>query len=317
MEHPAVTARFRGSPAMTIALACDDNYAMPMATALRSIVDANDARPIEFHLLTDGLCEESKRKIEQSICGERVCVRWNVISLGRFAHLRTLANISRMTFARLLLAEVLPPHIPRVLYLDTDVLVLGNLDSLWDTDLAGAPVGAVVDGMEAQIKSGARHLAAVPRVERYFNAGMLLIDLQAWRQARICDRALNYLNSNPHTPFADQDALNVACDGAWQRLDETWNCQSHLQTDFASMDPAARPEVLHFVTSRKPWIPASLNPHHAFYDGFRKRTAFARSPRQRAVDLLSKQWALAKQRALRIAVVRGMRDWRRGCTHVA
>lgn len=299
-----------------VALACDEAYAMPLATTLRSLAEAHrGGPPPHAHVLTDGLSKRTRERVVASLPAGAACVHWHDIELAAYSGFSTLAGISRMTFARLLLPAVLPPDLPRVLYLDTDVLVLKPLTELWHTDLGDAVVGAVVDGMDGQIKAGAPHLATVPRVARYFNAGVLLIDLARWRGRGVTARARDHLHRHPRTPFADQDALNVACDGDWFEIDRRWNGQDHLSTDMAALDAGHRPAILHFVTSRKPWRAESLNPNRAFYDGFRARTAYARSPADKARDAWLRQWTLVKQWAMRHAAVRRLREAQRRRAH--
>ena len=114
----------------------------------------------------------------------------------------------------------------------------------------------------------------------------MLVDARRWRQERISDKALRYLAANPASPFSDQDALNIACDGLWKPLDARWNFQNHYSTPVAGMGEAARPAVVHFVTASKPWVPAIRSPNSRFYDEFRSRTLYARTRTDRLRDAM-------------------------------
>jgi lipopolysaccharide biosynthesis glycosyltransferase len=265
MRHPVV-------------FACDEGYAMPLATTLRSIVEANQANgPLDCYILTDGFSEAAKRRVEESLPAGAAAIRWVPVDLQPFEGLSTLPHISGVTYARLLVAQILPEEVTRVLYLDADILVLKPLDQLWKTDLEGAVVGAVEDGLDRDLQSGKAGLDMVPRVRSYFNAGVLLIDLELWRKHRISERAFSFLERNPTSPFSDQDALNVVFDGCWKRLDAQWNFQSHHETALQGMLPGRRPGIVHFVTSSKPWDPRAWSVNASFYDEFRSRTRFART----------------------------------------
>jgi len=268
-----------------IVLACDEAYLMPLATTLRSIVESNAAHwPIECHVLVDDVSPQGRARVERSLPARAAQIRWHAIDLSDFSSFETQAAISKMTFARLLMADLLPTELERVLYLDTDILVLGDLLPLMQTELDGAILGAVRDGLDAELKSTSPAPTGMPDVCDYFNAGVLLIDLARWRANRISAAAHDYLVAHPHTRFADQDALNVACDGHWQPLAAHWNFQGHRTTDIAALAPSDRPGIVHFITTLKPWKPDSLSLNERLYDRWRSRTLFARHPVIRLAD---------------------------------
>jgi len=270
-----------------IILAADHAYAMPLATTLRSIVESNRANwPIDFRVLDTDMSPARKRKVAESLPAGSAVIRWCAVDLAPFSGCLTHAHISTTTYARLLIPSVLDRHEPRALFIDSDVLVLDDLTPLWRTDLEGAPVGAVLDGMEPARLLGDSRFRDVPPVREYFNAGVLLVDVECWQRARISDTALQYLVRCPLSPFSDQDALNVACDGLWKRLDARWNFQSHYRTPIGRMTDEARPAIVHFVTASKPWSAATRSVNSSFYDDFRSRTLYARTAGERLRDAI-------------------------------
>jgi lipopolysaccharide biosynthesis glycosyltransferase len=216
--------------------------------------------------------------------------------LNLFRDFSTLHHVSKVTYTRLLIPWVFPATVSRVLYLDADLLLLDALGPLWETDLDGAVVGAVSDEfMVPAINAGAPGSEGVPQVRDYFNAGVLLIDLSLWRQKRVSEIALEYLRRHPQSPYSDQDALNVACDNLWTKLDPRWNFQHHPITGkfnqrISDLRPDQRPFIVHFVTARKPWYSGVRSPNAEFYDAFRSRTLFARTPRDKLLDALRAGW---------------------------
>jgi lipopolysaccharide biosynthesis glycosyltransferase len=267
-------------------MATDEPYAMSLATALRSMAEANrSGRPVDVHILSQGLSPHTRMKISESLPTGSASITWLDIDLTPFRAFSTSAYITQMTYARLLIPHALPAGVSRVLYLDTDILVLGDLMPLLETDLQGAVVGAVLDGLDRQIKDRKPAVEKVPRVKNYFNAGILLIDLDKWREEGISRKALKYLAGHPESPFSDQDALNVVCDGRWKQLDQRWNYQDHHHNRVESMLPDQQPAIVHFVTSAKPWIAGSLSVNASLYDRFRAETCFARTSSDKLVDL--------------------------------
>ncbi len=280
-----------------IIFACDENYAMPLATALRSILDANKKRwPLEFHVLTDRFSDEMRRKVLASLPKRSSTIRWIEVDITSFDEFGTLPHISMMTYARFLLPSIFPESVTKVLYLDADLLVLDDLGLLWDTDLEGAILGAVLDGLDLHLKNGKPHLDAVPKVRAYFNAGVLLIDLGRWRQERISEKAIEYMRQYPRSPYSDQDALNAVCDGLWKKLDSRWNCQKFYDKlsmlTLLNMDRTQLPGIVHFTCGDKPWKTGIPNRVTFFYDKFRSRTCFARTYGDRLYDIL--RWVLCR-----------------------
>jgi lipopolysaccharide biosynthesis glycosyltransferase len=218
-----------------------------------------------------------------------------------------LRHISRATYARLLLASSLAATVSRVLYLDADILVLDDLGPICRLDLDGAVLGAVRDRrLDTYIKAGNTTLAGrpIPRVRDYFNAGVLLIDVARWRAERISEKALDYLERYPHSLYSDQDALNAACDGVWKKLDSRWNYyQIDLERPIANISTAQRPAIIHFQGCLKPWDPRSLNLHAGFYDRFRTRTLFARTPEERLRHVPIVIWSRLKKLLKRSVIV--------------
>lgn len=273
-----------------LVLACDEAYAMPLATTLRSIADHNAVHwPLDVHVLTDGFPELTRRKVVDSVPAGSMHIRWRDVDLSLFQEFGLLDHVSRMTYARLQIPHLFAGVVPKLLYLDTDILVLADLSDLWRTDLQSAPLAAVRDyHVDRELKSTlVGRNVDVPRVRHYFNAGVLLMDPQACVQHALAQRAMAYLRDHADAPYADQDALNAACDGEWKPLDPKWNFQNHHAVRIARQPAAQRPAIVHFITGSKPWKPSSASVNAALYDAFRSRTRFRRSPAQKLAAAVS------------------------------
>jgi lipopolysaccharide biosynthesis glycosyltransferase len=300
VAHLAASSRLRcGS--YPIVMACDEAYAMPLAVAIRSIAEANRSREcVDVVVLSNDFSQEMKRQVEASAPSD-VVIHWVFVDLCQFDQCSgILTHTSKMVYARLLLPYLLPSNVVRALYLDADILIVDDLDSLWGMDLEGYALGAVPD-LDAADNAERLSLSAEECGNQsgfgsrlghsYFNAGVLLVDLPKWRQEEISERAIGYLTDYPHAPYADQDALNVACAGRWKRLDNRWNLQGpeHGQDPVRLND--IRPAILHFCCKAKPWNASSLNSSEKFYDKYRSRTKFARTPKDKVRDIVLHGWA--------------------------
>jgi len=283
MKHPVV-------------LACDERYAMPLATTLRSITEANrSGRPLEFHVLCNGVPEKVRKKVFDSLPRGSASIRWVEVDLGQFRRFSTIRYISKATYARFLISDIFPDTISKVLYLDADVVVLDDLGPLWATDLEQAVVGAVLNGPNSDVNDGASSLNGLPQVQEYFNAGVLLINLYQWRKERVSEKALEYLRLNPSSPYSDQDALNIVCDGRWKKLHPRWNFMEFREKKkISDLTGELRPGIVHFATSQKPWNASVRSLNASFYDSFRSRTCFARTPSDKLWDMLKSGRSLIK-----------------------
>ncbi len=276
---------------IAVVLSADEGYAMPLATALRSIVESYHGRcEIKAYILHDSIVEKTKGRIVRSLLNYPIRIHWLPVDLAAFQEYSTCSHISTTTFARLLIPEVLPPCVSKVIYLDADILVFGDLRALWRTSLNGHPVGAVPDELDELRKTGDTRVVNMPAVRNYFNAGIMLIDVLSWREKGITARAIKYLQQFPSSPFSDQDALNVACDGCWKLLDKRWNVQNNSKLAVGRKAYGPRPNIVHFVTRHKPWHPSTLSPYAAVYDSFRSRTEFRRTAIERFREPVKTYW---------------------------
>src|SRR5690606_473341 len=136
--------------------------------------------------------------------------------------LRASAQWPRVVYARLLLAELLPVAVERVLYLDCDMLVRRPLEEVFDTDLEGKPIGAVLDTLHPFIM-GRKDMRENPDIfdlaEPYFNSGLMLVDMGGWRRMDVqgAMRALAAKGWLRRLQY-DQDMLNIIFRGRWKAL---------------------------------------------------------------------------------------------------
>lgn len=300
---------------ITVVLTCNEQYAMPLATALRSVVEANrGGHCLDFYVLTSDFSAPTKQRVADSLPAGSASVHWVTVDIGAFKDFVPPHTYqSMMTYARLLMPQVFSESVDRVIYLDADVVVLGDLGPLWDTDLEGSPYGAVIDsdwkGNAERIGLSANLQGRKSDPGEYFNAGVLIVDLARWRQDRISEKALEFLERHPRTLLADQDALNATSNGMWKKLDSRWNCQHHPATGYSKLRVEERPSIIHFAGKWKPWNPANPSVDACFYDGFRARTRFARTTRENAQDAATQNWALFKRFLKQYKFICQVRDY--------
>lgn len=262
---------------LRIVTAADDNFVLPLATLLHSL-RSSQTSDVEAHVLTGDMTRqrtEAIRSIEPNLYIHRVDTSiFQSVSLPSYLSIPTLFRLTISNFV----------SSGRIVYLDSDTIVRRPLDDLFELPTGESGIAAVRDPVAPFFSSPAgppwRELGAEPD-DPYFNAGVLLIDLEKASTAQLWPRALASVQKS-RLPNGDQCALNAAARGAWEILDPRWNMQAgHLDPgslawvyeDRAALETAiADPAVVHFNTSRlgRPW---ETRCQHPFGDDWRRLAA--------------------------------------------
>ncbi|KAG2341696.1 glycosyltransferase family 8 protein [Suillus weaverae] len=234
-----------------LVLAINTSYAMAAAVTIRSAIKKTMGR-MTIYIVDCGICAEDKEKIKSSL-PERHDVTLVFLDLPTGSLTAELG----ISGAKIDMMKILP--VERALYLDADMLVRRSLEELWSTDLEGSSIGAAMDVGFPMGHGGVSR-------GRYFNAGMLLIDLAKARthlpelEAR--------MRSTKESHYRDQDVLNVHFAGDWAEVNLSWNAQglgTYAEIGSADRDSLALgdmkdPGVVHFTGPVHPDLVAVLNP---------------------------------------------------------
>lgn len=244
--------------ALHIALTFDDNFWAPAYAVMRSICISTKRREeLVFHLLHMPLSAEHRADLEKIESEFGAQLIWYPVSdMPKFrqfvADLPTGGRWPEIVYARMLLPLLLPPEVERVIYLDCDMLVRAPIEDLYETDLAGQPLGAVRDALAPFIplrKDMVQTADIFDGAEPYFNSGMLVIDLAAWRRMDFAEE-ISALSDRGVLDrlYYDQDLLNLIFRGKWHALPWRWNV-----IDANKSHEALDPAILHFTRNFKPW----------------------------------------------------------------
>ncbi len=269
---------------INVAFGIDPVYAPHVATTIASVRRHAPGAVFQFFIFHDGVPAQERARVQVS--APDALFVWVEITEEDVLALSGRDHISRATFYRLALPRLTPANVRRIIYLDSDLVVARDLRRLWATDLEGAPIGAVCDsGMAWRGFADAYGLdhARGP----YFNAGVLLIDLDRVRAEGVFNRALEFLQSNTFL-YMDQDALNLALWGRWKPLDPVWNVQHTMLLGDAAegvsrdmLPNGRRPAIIHYTGRRKPWLIDGYHPFAWRYWQALKRTDYFHEVAQR------------------------------------
>lgn len=253
---------------INVVLASDDNYAQHLGVALISLIENyKDNRILFIHILDSGLSNENKLNLE--IIGQRENVKliFYKVPENLLAECPEVNHLSRASYARLLISDLLPLNINKVLYLDSDIIVLGNIAELYDQDLGNFSLGAVEDVMAKEIL----RIYFQAGLVNYFNAGVLLINLDYWCRKDIKNKAWEFIKLNYNNIIrADQDVLNCLFKNDWQVLDRRFNVD--LKRNGFKALPKPDTIILHYSDKLKPWHYTFCGLSGSYYFDYLKKT---------------------------------------------
>ena len=256
-----------------VASAADAGYAIPLAAMLRSVLRGlRPGRTLSVHVVDMGVTEADRERLSRICAGNGAALAWHDPTSWGLDPLPLTSRMTMATYSRLALSRLLPAQVKRVVWLDSDVLVTGDLERLWRTELADRHLLAVQDPCVPLVSSryGIRRWRelGLPEQAKYFNAGVMLIDLDRWRADEIGERARDYLREfGADAMFWDQEGLNAVLGGRWGELDVRWNYCSGFTPREQPESAGLEPWIIHFAGTLKPWLlPApDSGPRALFY----------------------------------------------------
>jgi lipopolysaccharide biosynthesis glycosyltransferase len=196
-----------------IVCSTDANYIMPTVVMIKSVCMSNRDEGISFHVIVDeSVTARQRKQLEEVVEGhDRHHVLFHLVDGNMFSGFPQLGitktYITKATYHRLLFTDLFDKDIHRLIYLDGNMIVTGPLRPLWETDLDGYAVGAVTD-MSERIHD--YHRLGYPASLGYFNAGMLLVNLDYWREHKAKDLFMDIILHHPERiKYHDQDVMNI------------------------------------------------------------------------------------------------------------
>lgn len=176
--------------------------------------------------------------------------------VGKFSGRLTAATLMKLSIAGHLAGQY-----DKVLYLDADLTIHGDVGAIFSLDMAGFALAATPAGRILAGSTAAEQIAMIDHFRalgmsvpyRYFNAGVLLIDVAKWNSEGLGERALSFVRANPDLcVLPDEDALNALLDGNFLQLSPIWNMNPSSASSLTVQD-AALPVILHYSGNDKPW----------------------------------------------------------------
>jgi lipopolysaccharide biosynthesis glycosyltransferase len=273
-----------------IAFGIDGNYVPHLAAVIQSIMRHAPAARFRFIVLHPDVPQERQKLLESSAPGASFV--WTKVRDEDLPAFTQRGHFNRAIMLRLSLETVAPADCMRVIYLDTDVIVAGDIREVWETDLEGAPVAAVADAYQDMAEFAGRW--TLPENDLgYFNSGLLLIDLNQVRQGELFSETMRIIVEHDKAlRFPDQCALNIVFWGHWKPLPLKWNVQRNNAIPAMSAElPLERrlenawPSMIHYTGPQKPWVHDGYHPWSWLYwENLRKTPFFDEVARASGID---------------------------------
>ena len=257
-----------------IAACLDRGYVMPTGVMIYSACANNPDSDIDFHLVVDeSISDNDKKDLINTISqyeGKRALF-YNVNSyVYKNLPLTNFKWLTHATYYRIYLPEILPDSVNKVIYIDGDCIVRHSLMPLWSTDMSEIAIGTVFNAYEGQIERYNR-LRYSPDLG-YFNAGVMLINIDYWRKHHVTNSLTEYMSRYPERiVFEDQDVMNAVLKESKRSLHPKYNFQTGMLRHIPCFyywkyedevkEAIADPVIIHFASHEKPWDVYMRNPH--------------------------------------------------------
>ena len=234
-----------------IFFAVDDNYIKFLKITLVSLMaNASKSRRYDIYILHDGLSNESKN--ENKKLKNR---HFNIKLRDVGGQIRSLSNKFKVrdyytltTYYRLVIPDTFF-WLDKALYLDSDIIVNGDISKLYDIDIGSNLVGAVKDQSVQIVPEFITYVEKALDInhEKYFNAGVLSMNLKKMRNEHFTRQVVLLTKQAVYKVAQDQDVLNVVCKDKVHYFDETWNTMP------IGEKKEETPSIIHFNLIHKPW----------------------------------------------------------------
>lgn len=270
---------------INLALCTDDNFIRPTLVAVDSVLKSNEQFFFNVFIVTSGLTEHSKAIINKFAQKATDSAKIKLLvadkSFLNSCPIKDGDHVSYATYLRILLPSILPESINKILYIDGDILCVTGIKNFYDLNLDGKSSAAVPDERNNSKEIFSR--LNYPESLGYFNAGVMLINLDYWRKNNIQAKALKYISENPEKCiWHDQDALNKILAGTVLFGSFKYNLtqgflfdKEQLEIDasfWPEIDSAIKnPCLIHYCAAYKPWHIECNSPYKKLWrDRYRK-----------------------------------------------
>lgn len=233
--------------------ASDSNYLPFLAVTIRSMI-ANASPDYRYcvYILNTGLRAEEAQRVKkmetENVTISFVDVSAQLAPIEKYLNLRDYYTPS--IYFRLFIPALFPQY-DKAIYLDCDIVIPGDISQLYEMPLGEHLAAVVSDDIVAGhpvFRSYSKNALGI-EYQRYFNSGMMLMNLEKFRREGITDKIFSLMKRYGFdTICPDQDYLNITCRDRVLYLDKSWNKMSTKEPYFT------QPNIIHYNMYKKPWL---------------------------------------------------------------
>ena len=233
--------------------ACDDNFVKYTIVSLNSMIkNASKKEKYEIYVLHTYITDVMKNKLLE-LQNENFKITFCDVT----SHLESIYDrlpirdyYSKTTYYRLFIAEMFPEY-EKAIYIDSDTVVQGDISELYAIDIGDNYLGACHEQAMVQVDAFGTYAEQVVGVSRhnFFNAGMIVINCEQFREHAVLDRFIEYLHDYNFVVTQDEDYLNLICKDRVYWLDQRWNTEIFGEIAY----PIEEANILHYIMTSKPW----------------------------------------------------------------
>lgn len=278
----------------------DENYVQHCAVMLMSLISNTTWKKLRVFIVHNGIQQQQASRLSNFLERLGYVVVLIEIDSSCLSEAPVNQHVTLATYYRLLLPELLHHTIKKVIFLDADLIIRKDILELWQVDVNHYSHAAVEDlGIDSEYKN---RLGLLKKTS-YFNAGVLLINLEYWRTHNIGKLAIDFINSSPEKiTYWDQDALNYVLQEKWYPLAPQWNVTTinfHpiFQSEKSTIQgKESEPSIIHFAGggAYKPWHYYCTHPYKNEYYRYLSKTPWRRFVPIDKPTLLSRMKSRAK-----------------------
>ena len=205
-----------------LAASFDQNYLTPFYVLITSIFDNNRETLFHIHTIVTGVSDQEKEEMQQFVRQHNSNISFYEIAPEDIEGLiiPEQSYFTLATYYRLFFPLMVPETVKKLLYLDTDIVVVGDLSEIYHINITGFPVGAVAEVNATKNRPD----LGIDEIGAYFNAGVMLMNISEWKDQKISERAIQFLHDFPEKiVWVDQDALNVVLKDNYVKLSAKFN----------------------------------------------------------------------------------------------
>lgn len=275
----------------SIVLVANEGYVQHAAVMLCSLFETNKCKEFDIYLLTDGISEKSESRL-QKLCtryNSRLIVKLPEQELSGFLGINLkelpVGQWNTMMYYKLFMPVMLPKECERCLFLDVDMIINDDIQTLYNWELNGSIIAAAEDIPDCDESHKPR--LGMAQSDIYINSGVMVCDLRAWRKKETVTPIFDYVKTISDIIINEQDVIALYFKGELTLLPIRWNMTTFyfmrvpkIFGKYLSELPEAKrnPGIIHFAAPIKPWYRDCTHPYRGKYHHYLKLSGWPPMP---------------------------------------